>query len=469
LKSKVGEEKARVQALRNKAAGRGNRQPSAYSDASSNWAQPWSHSNERDTFGTLRMEVDLSPAATAWFAAGARASHEANSLANLTLGNAATGASTTYRFDNTREDSVRTGEAGLRFDTSTAMVKHAIVLTANAFQLEKRNAFANSPRNALATNLFDPTDAPQPAFSVHGNDLASPRKTSAIALSSVAIADTMTLVDGRLLLTVGERRQHFDIRNYAYNTAVEGAPYEQGRNSPFVAAVFRASGSFSVYANYIQSLAMGDTAPSTAANLGTELAPYVSKQTEIGLKVDMGRLGGSAALFSTTRPRATTSADNVFGVAGEDRHEGVELTIFGMPMPTLRVLGGMTWLDARQRATGSAAIDGKRVIGVPAAQGNIDLDVDVPGITGLSVDARVIATGRVYADAANTLAVPAWTRLDLGARYATQWSGGNVTLRARVDNAAGRRYWASSGGSPGNGYLVLGSPRTFTASAALDF
>ncbi len=30
-------------------------------DAGGNWAQNWTHSNERDTFGTLRAEADLAP------------------------------------------------------------------------------------------------------------------------------------------------------------------------------------------------------------------------------------------------------------------------------------------------------------------------------------------------------------------------------------------------------------------------
>jgi iron complex outermembrane receptor protein len=41
-----------------------------------------------------------------------------------------------------------------------------------------------------------------------------------------------------------------------------------------------------------------------------------------------------------------------------------------------------------------------------------------------------------------------------------------VTLRARVENAANRNYWASVGST---GYLVLSNPRTFTVSASVDF
>ena len=43
-----------------------------------------------------------------------------------------------------------------------------------------------------------------------------------------------------------------------------------------------------------------------------------------------------------------------------------------------------------------------------------------------------------------------------------------VTLRARVENIANRNYWSSVGGYPGNGYLVLGGPRTFSLSASME-
>jgi iron complex outermembrane receptor protein len=44
-----------------------------------------------------------------------------------------------------------------------------------------------------------------------------------------------------------------------------------------------------------------------------------------------------------------------------------------------------------------------------------------------------------------------------------------VTLRARIDNATGKDYWASAGGFPGAGYLVQGAPRTVVVSASVDF
>lgn len=129
----------------------------------------------------------------------------------------------------------------------------------------------------------------------------------------------------------------------------------------------------------------------------------------------------------------------------------------------------MTFLDTEQRDTNVAATEGQRTIGIPNKQANLGAEWTVPGISGLSLDARVIATGNVYADAANTLSVPGWTRLDIGARYLIDLGDNLLTLRGRIDNVTDRDYWASSGGYPGLGYLVLGAPRTLTISATLDF
>ncbi len=147
----------------------------------------------------------------------------------------------------------------------------------------------------------------------------------------------------------------------------------------------------------------------------------------------------------------------------------MEFNVYGEAARGLRLLGGATWLQAKQRATGTAALDGNRVIGVPRLQANAGVEWDVPGVRGLVLDTRVVHTGASYADDANTLRLPAWTRLDLGVRYLTEVGGRLLTLRARVDNATNRNYWASAGGYPGSGYLVVGAPRTFTLSASVDF
>ncbi len=447
-------------------------------DASSNFAQPWSYSNERDLFGTLRGEVDITPDVTAWGAYGIRRSEEANSLANLTVTNGSTGAGTIYRFDNTREDSVGTGEAGVRGKLRTGSVGHEWLVSASFYDLKKDNAYAMDYLNTKATNLYTPTSYALPAYGssvLLGNKLSDPALQGKVKLTSFAIGDTLSFMDDSLLLTLGARRQTLEQTNYAYNTGAVSSSYDHSHTSPAAGVVFKLNKQTSFYGNYIEALIPGETAPSTApngapvTNRGTWLAPYVSKQKEIGVKYDGGSLGGNLAFFSTEKPRGATNSANVYGTYGEDKHQGLELTVFGTPTRGVRLLGGGTWLDAKQKSTGVASTEGKRVIGVPEFQANIGAEWDVPGVRGLAVDGRVVYTGSSYADAANTLKVPDWTRLDLGVRYVTELSGRLVTLRARVDNVADKNYWASVGGYPGNGYLNAGAPRTFGLSAAVEF
>ena len=441
-------------------------------DNQTNFAQPWSYSNERDVFGTLRGEWDLSPSTTAWAAAGARRGEEANSLANLTVTNAASGAATTYRFDNTRKDSVNTGELGLRGKLQTGSVGHEWVAVASHYDFEKKNAYAMDWRNTHATNLYNPIATSLPGFSANtlfGGDLANPLRTGSTRLTSFALGDTMAFMDNRLLFTVGLRHQKMEIANYDYGTGLQTDRYDQSRTSPLLAAVYKVNKGLSVYANYVEGLSQGQTAPSTAANRGEMLAPYVSKQKEVGIKFDAGRVGGSVALFSTTKPRAFLNTANLFSTSGKDRHQGIELAVQGEATKGLRLLGGLTWLDAKQLTTGAAATDGQRVIGVPKLQANLGAEWDVPGVPGLAVDGRWVHTGASYANATNTLRVPGWNRLDVGARYMTEVQGKLVTLRARIDNLTNRNYWASVGGYPGSGYLVVGAPRTLSLSVSVDF
>jgi iron complex outermembrane receptor protein len=450
-----------------------------------NFAQPWTYSNARDTFGSLRGELDLNLNLTAWAAAGARSSSEANSLAGINLSDAGTGAATTSRFDNTRQDDVKTAELGLRAKFRTGAVGHELVSAFSYFDLQKKNAYGLGlgAGSILATNIYHPVGSTQPALTFLGNDLNNPALNGTTRLTSWALGDTLSFLDGRAQLTLGLRRQSIATDDISYRTVSNGvqtqpggvtSSYDQSRTSPVAGLVFKASKNLSVYANYIEGLAKGDTAPalsgSTAvANAGAQLSPYVSKQKEIGVKFDGGRIGGGLALFSTDKPRALVNGAGYFVAEGKDRHQGLELTVFGEAAKGVRLLGGVTLLDASQQSTGDASTDGKKVVGVPNLQGSLGVDMNVPGVSGLSLDSRVVASGHSYANATNTLRAPGWGRLDAGARYVMDAGGKLLTLRARVDNLLDRNYWASVGGYPGSGYLVLGAPRTVSLSASVEF
>ncbi len=433
----------------------------------SNFAQPWTVSSEHDTFGTVRGEVDLAQDVVAWAAFGARSGDEYNELASPRVSNA-DGTTSMSRFDNVRHDKVRTGEVGVRGMLRTGGVKHTVSATASAFSLDSRNGYATGP--AQITNIYRPVDYPsvKPTPTV-GGSMTDPLLTATSDLASYAIADTLAMLGDSVLLTVGVRHQRIRSGSFSYTTGARIGRYDETANTPVAGLVYKPVKGVSLYANYIEALQPGPVAAGTDIdNVGEAFAPYRSRQKEVGVKYDAGKLGMSAALFTVAQPSAYV-VNRHFGVFGEQRNRGLELSVFGVPTRGVRVLGGLTLLDTEQVSTLNGVNQGKDAIGVPKTQLNLGSEWDVPYVDGLTLDARAVYTASQFADGANTKEVPSWSRFDLGASYAMRVMERAVTLRARVNNVADRSYWASAGGFPGSGYLVVGAPRTFTLSGTVNF
>lgn len=445
--------------------------------ADTNFAQPWTYSDSRDTFATVRAEVDFSDSITGWAAIGARRSSERNVLAPSSLIDAA-GDFSGYRFDNARKDRVTTGEVGLRGKFATGPVKHTATVSASQYESKSRNAYDFFGFGLVNDNIYSPRGTAEPthfpAYTPGGGQLSNPLVTERIKNSSVAVADTMAFADDSVLLTLGARRQRIETYGYGYDDGALQSSYGKSKTTPMAGLVFKPVRNVSVYANYIEGLVKGDTAPVTTSsgdavrNGGQVFAPFVSKQKEIGVKYDGGNFGGGVAFFDITKPNYGV-VDDVFGRNGEQRNRGLELSGFGEPVRGLRLLAGLTLMDPEVRSPGSST-NGNDAIGVARRQINVGVEWDVPGVSGLSVNARVINTGKQYADAANTQVVPDWTRLDIGARYLVDLgSNRTLTLRARIDNLTNRSYWSSVGGYPGSNYLVLATPRTLSVSGTVNF
>ena len=106
-------------------------------------------------------------------------------------------------------------------------------------------------------------------------------------------------------------------------------------------------------------------------------------------------------------------------------------------------------------------------IGVPAVNANIGAEWDPWFVPGLTFTGRVIYTGSQYYDAANLIALPEWTRVDIGARYTflSPWNGKPIVVRANIENVGNRAYWASAYSS----VLTLAAPRTYLVSTTFNF
>ncbi|PVM94163.1 TonB-dependent receptor [Caulobacter endophyticus] len=442
--------------------------------ADKNFAQDWTYTDERQLFGAARGEFDLTDTVSAWAAVGGRKGKEDNVLANPTA--QADGTISAYRFDNVREDTILSADVGLRAKFATGSVGHSVVASIAQVDLKSRNAYAFSSFAGFASNLYTPVQVAKPAADFFiGGSLSDPNVTERAKNRSVAIADTLSLLDETLLVTVGVRYQEIWTRTYDYNTGVGGAAYDSDATTPAVAVVYKPDDRISLYANYAEALVPGKIAPTvvngvTVANGNEILSPFRAEQAEAGVKYDSGAFGGALSVFRTTKPSEYfNAATRIYSADGEQENKGVELTAYGELTPGLRLIGGATWMDTKINRAQTAALEGKSAIGVPEFQANLNVEYDIPALDGLTLDGRLVYTGSQAANEANTVELGSWTRLDIGARYDFEAGGRPVTLRARVENLADKNQWVAVGGYPGANYLTLGAPRTVRLSVTTDF
>ena len=434
--------------------------------ASSAVAQPWTFSKEQDVFGTLRTEYDFSPDITGWVAMGMRHGDENSRLSAFLTVNDAAGNFSASRFDVEHDDDVSTGEFGLHIRFDTGSIHHRFTLSANGYQSKGRNAYAIY--DSIASNLYAPVDVTLPTnLQFGGGDLDHPLVTEKLVSSSIAAVDQIHLRDDNLLLTLGARRQTIRHYNYDYDSGLQQSRYDKATVTPLAALVYHVSSTMSAYANLVEGLQQGDTAPATnshgaVANAGASLSPYHVKQTELGLKYQDNTLGGTLSIFRIRKPLAGYDSNNALVELDQQTNRGLELLVYGEPIPGLRVQGGVSLLDTD--------VTGNSAIGCPRQQGNLNLEWEVPLVSHLTLTTQIMETGSQYADSANTQKVPSWRRLDLGARYRMPLEAGrHLTIRVRLSNAADSNYWASAGGYPGAGYLTLGAPRTLSIATNLTF
>jgi len=440
--------------------------------ADRNFAQPWTYTDEEQLFGAVRGEFDVTDAVTVWAAMGGRDGKERNSLANPTA--QPDGTLNAYRFDNGRRDQVFSADVGVRADFDTGPVGHRLVASAAQVQSRESNAYAFSDFAGFASDLYDPTSVTAPpATALTAGSLTDPGVVGRVKTTSFAVADMLSLLDGRVLATIGARYQEIDTRSYDYDTSATTGGYASDAVTPVFALVYRPVETVSLYANYSEALIPGKTAPSVingqpVQNAGEVLEPFRAEQAEVGVKYDGGSYGGSLSVFRTTLPSEYFDGAT-YSAGGEQENRGVELSVFGEPIQGLRVLGGATWLDAEITRALDASLDGKSVIGVPAFQANLNVEWDVRAVDGLTLEGRVVHTGAQPASADNSVELDAWTRFDAGVRYAFEAGGKPVTLRARVENVADKDQWVAVGGYPGSNYLTLGAPRTLRLSVSTEF
>jgi iron complex outermembrane receptor protein len=430
-------------------------------DIHDNFAQPWTYADSKDTFGAVRGEFDVSDSLMVYAAAGARKG-EYDFLRHAVQVNNNNGNFGFQPRAFQRDEEVKTFTVGARSWLQTGPVSHTFNLSLNRFDME----FDNSGERYLAgvSNLYNPVLAAYPGratrfdVSTHTENL----------FTSAALSDTLGFFDDRLQVTLGARLQRVEVDSYS--AGVLGQQYDEQATSPAVGVVFKATDEISLYANYIEGLSQGETAPTTATNSNEVFAPFKTKQTEVGIKLDKGGFATTLSLFRIEQPSYITDAGGNYRPDGELRNQGLELNVFGELVSNLRLLGGVMLLDSEQTKTAGGEFDGKRGTGSPIVNANMGLEYDINQLPGLTLTARAIHTGSQYLDQANEQKIDAWQRYDLGGRYAFKAGSSPVTLRAGVENVLNKTYWASAAtSSDAAAGLTLSTPRTWLVSATVGF
>ncbi len=434
-------------------------------DNRQNNSQLWNQVKTNARYAMARAEIDLAPGTTAYITGGGQNTDLKAHLPEPIITNAL-GDFTEYFQYRTVQRQSRTAEAGVRSEFNIGDVAHALSFTATT--LNQKSYGDRVFSGDVQSNLYAPVYVAEPNFFANPADAArlnNPPLQSKSEFSSVAIADEITLMDGRVQLMGGVRHQSVDVSNYFRGTKT--AAYDKSAWTVGGGVLVKPLKNVSVYVNYMEGLNQGPVAPAGTSNAGTIFSPYKSKQYETGVKFDAGSFMATASLFQVAKPNGQTNPDTLeYSLDGEQRNRGLELGLSGEPVKGVRVIGGVMLLDAKLTSTQNGLNDGKRATGAPKYNIRIGGEWDVAEVPGMTLTSRLNHSASQYVDSSNLQSIPAWTTVDLGGRYSFALGiGQSLTLRADVRNLFDKAYWASSIGS----WLNAGSGRTVTLSAMIDF
>lgn len=299
-------------------------------------------------------------------------------------------------------------------------------------------------RVRFAQNLYDPVPIPPQPTPPRGTVMHS--KVRDLGLF---IFDRATLGDW-LQLTFGYRKTEYSDDNYREpdgGAATLISSYKIKPDTFSYGAMVKPANWINLYGNYIEGLEPGAIAQQIANNAGEILPAAISKQKEIGLKLEPIRgLLLTGAWFHIRRASAYLNSANFFVQNGHAVYDGFEFSVTGEITSDLSIHASALALDAVQKS-GDAAVVGKLIESTPKFSGSAFLEYRPSQLEGLSLSAGLFHVGRRAVNALNQGFAPGYTTFDLGASYTFTLLGNSTTARIYGENITGKRYWAATGSS----------------------
>jgi iron complex outermembrane receptor protein len=357
-------------------------------------------------------------------------------------------------------------------------------------------------------NIYQPiTQLPAPgAANSLENPLesAGPRRLWEDSHQSAAVIQDRAHLPGRVQLIAAGRYDSLHDHNYSpYASCAIAADLDPATASnpnpcapaisdkhvwlPQFAVTWSPIENLTLYSNYGVLLSLGPQSPFWTDNGSQFLAPFYTRQAEVGAKYEpSGRILLTTAFFHMRAPFFypkmiqtpdsfcpasvfVASGDLCFEQEGRETHNGVEFNAEGKAANWLRLNGSVAAMNATSTNTGTPTYDNKQVINVPHVQANLFADVSVPRFRGLHLMPGCNFASRKEATRDDQVSVPSYNLFNLGARYTPGGEQGRVTFRIYADNIANKRYWSDTGASLGDTFVWEGAPATVRLSAHYTF
>jgi iron complex outermembrane receptor protein len=187
----------------------------------------------------------------------------------------------------------------------------------------------------------------------------------------------------------------------------------------------------------------------------------------VGVKVNFPfGLTGTASYFDITRSKVTTPDRNNPGFSiqtGEVRSEGAEVELAYQVTDQWYVQGGYAFVDAKITKSNAGDV-GNGLEKIPEHQANIwtHYKFDSGILKNLTLSAGANYVGNRPFDNANTIKLPDYTTVDLGASYTYE----KVRFELFANNVLDKRYFTSADFGPA---VFPGNPRTIFGRVSVKF
>lgn len=429
------------------------------------YGQPYAGDDNVSDMGSLRLRHVFNPDWQLSVGALRQNSDRASTVPTNTLTSNAGAYTTTAATTTFSLDTVLSNTVALNGRVRAAGWWHELVLANSGFDWKRYTPYQTGAITLGRASVQQPLLFAQPAWP----DFRHRYQAAATRQQSLTLGDTVHF-DEAWSAQLLASQSWLSSRSYG-KTGATTSDYSATGVSPTASLMFKPRPNMTTYATYADNLQQGDIAPAGTANAGTSLAPYRSKQWELGYKVEWSKFNLAAALFRVERPFAYTDADKVFAVRGEQVNRGIELMFNSAVGRDLTLYGGLTLLDPRLGNTGVAASSDTQILGLSRRAANLLAEYRAPFAPGLTFSLNLNHLGQRPGDNDNTSWVAGYTVADLGLRYASRLLGREATWSVSARNLGDRQYWANITPSGQNGYTgagsgsgTLGAPRTVRAA-----